>query len=61
MNTKERKEIIRNFEKQLHKEGASNNTIISYSWIVNDFYKRYEALTFTNTEQQQLFNAIVTW
>lgn len=48
MNTKERKEIIRNFEKQLHKEGASNNTIISYSWTVNDFYKRYETLTFTN-------------
>lgn len=48
MNTKERKEIIKNFEKQLHKEGASDNTITSYSWTVNDFYRKYDSLNFTN-------------
>ena len=48
MNTKERKEIIKNFEKQLNREGASHNTIISYSWTINDYYKKYDVLSLTN-------------
>lgn len=48
LTTKERKELLKLFEKQLHKEGASYNTIVSYCWAVNDFYSRYDTLSHTN-------------
>lgn len=48
MTTNERKEILKQFKKFLKKEGVSDNTIISYIWVVDDYYKHYDILSLTN-------------
>jgi len=48
MKSDEKREVIRHFEKFLRKEGVSDNTIISYTWAVNNYYNQFESLSLTN-------------
>lgn len=48
MTKTERREILRKFERYLRKEGSSDNTILSYSWTVNDFYQHYDVVSVHN-------------
>ena len=44
----ERKELLRKFERYLKKEGMSDNTIFSYTWVVNDYLEQFEVFNLSN-------------